>query len=55
MKILDKYDLYKKTGWFSKDCDDVLERLKKHGLSIVDTKEITELLDFQKCVEDDGK
>ncbi len=55
MKIFNKNDLYKRTKWFSKDCENIVETLKKEGLSIVDTAKATELLDFQKRAEDDGK
>ena len=55
MKIFNKNDLYKRTKWFSKDCENIVETLKVEGLSIVDTAKATELLDFQKRAEDDGK
>lgn len=39
MMIFDKDLLYKRTGWFSKDCEALVENLKRNGLVIVDSNE----------------
>lgn len=60
MKIFNTNDLYKRMKNISDKhneatCELLIKILSLAGLSIVDTKEITEIIDFQKRVEDDGK
>lgn len=52
---LDKDDLYKKTKWFSKDCEDLVHNLEKFGLVICEKKNIDENNLFCKLSEDDLK
>ena len=55
LKVFDKYRLYKRTGWFSKDCEDILKMLSDVGLSVVDTKELNHIKEMAVRDEDDGK
>ena len=45
VKIMNKKDLYRRTGWFSKDCERLINRLAEHGLVIVDNAELTKYLE----------
>ena len=45
-------DLYKRTGWFSRDCETLLNNLAMFGLVIVDNNELNNYL---LRLEDDGK
>ena len=51
MVVLDKNGLYKETGWFSKDCERIIENLKQFGLVIIKEKD----LETMKRMEDDLK
>ena len=55
MKAFDKDDLYKSTKWFSKDCEELIEKLKRAGLAIVSNNEIEKVNWLLFCLEDDGK
>lgn len=60
MKIFNADDLYKRVRDASFNhneatCDLLIKILSSVGLSIVDTEEATEIIDFQKRLEDDGK
>lgn len=55
MKLFTKNDLNQRTKWLLKDCENMIEKLNKVGLAIVDIKEATELLNLQKRTEDDLK
>lgn len=55
MKPLKKKELYDITGWFSKDCEEIIEKLKKNGLSVVKTKDIYDINFQLSIMEDDGK
>jgi len=55
LKTFNKYQLYKRTGWFSKDCEDILKMLSDHGLAIVDVKELNTMEELNRRYEDDGK
>lgn len=52
IKKLNKMDLYKRTGWFSRDCETLLNNLAMFGLVIVDNNELNNYL---LRLEDDGK
>lgn len=52
MEMFDKDKLYKRTGWFSKECDWMIKILQEHGLCIVD---LEEFLNHTKRMEDDLK
>ena len=34
--MLTKDDVYKKTGWFSKDCQTLIDNLREFGMGVVD-------------------
>lgn len=51
MVVLDKDGLYKETGWFSKDCEKIVDSLKKFGLVIVKEED----LETFRHMEDDLK
>lgn len=55
MSPLKKKDLYDITGWFSKDCNEIIEKLKKYNLSIVKTKDIDDVNWMISLLEDDLK
>ena len=55
MRIFDEQDLYKRTRWSLKECYELIEKLKKNNLSIVDTDNVIDLITFQKIMEDDLK
>lgn len=55
LKMFDKYQLYKRTGWFSRDCEYILKMLSDVGLSVVDTKELNRIREMAMRCEDDGK
>jgi len=55
LKTFNKYQLYKRTGWFSKDCEDILKMLSDYGLAIVDVKELNTMEELNRRYEDDGK
>ena len=48
-------DLHKRTGWRLEDTDEMVEQLIENNLCIIDKNEATEISDFQKREEDDGK
>ena len=48
-------DLHKRTGYRLEDADEMVEQLGENNLCIIDKNEATEISDFQKRVEDDGK
>lgn len=55
MKVYNtKFSLYKRTGWFSKDCEDILRVLSNAGLAIVDVKELEKIKEMESMY-DDGK
>ena len=53
IEILDKNMLYKATGWFSVDCERLVEALDKCGLVIVPRDQVDEHNQFCNLVEDD--
>lgn len=55
MKIFNAMDLHKRTGWRLEDTDEMVEQLSEKNLCIIDKNEATEISDFQKRAEDDGK
>lgn len=60
MRIFNSNDLYERVKDVSDNhnkatCDLLIKILSSVGLSIVDTEEATEIIDFQKRAEDDGK
>ena len=55
MKIFNAIDLHKRTGWRLEDTDEMVEQLRENNLCIIDKNEATEISDFQKRAEDDGK
>ena len=55
MSPLNKNELYKVTGWFSKDCEEIIDKLNKHGLSIVRAKDIEDINWLLFVMEDDGR
>lgn len=55
MKIFNAMDLHKRTGWRLEDADEMVEQLSENNLCIIDKNEATEIIDFQKRAEDDGK
>ena len=52
IKALNKKDLYNKTGWFSKDCERLINSLAEFGLVIVDNEELSK---FIERMDDDLK
>lgn len=60
MRIFNSNDLYERVKDVSDNhneatCDLLIKILSSVGLSIVDTEEATEIIDFQKRAEDNGK
>lgn len=53
--VFNKDDLYKRTNWFSKDCEELINALNKFGLCIVDQKLIEEMIIYFRMAEDDGR
>ena len=55
MKIFDAVDLHNRTGWAMAYCHEIIQDLEDNNLCIIDKNEATEISDFQKRAEDDGK
>lgn len=55
VKAMDKDELYKRTGWFSRDCSALIDNLKDFGLCIVDTDKLNKVNTKNKLREDDLK
>lgn len=55
LKIFDKDDLYKRSGWFSKDCEELIDTLDKFGLCVIDKKTAEEMIRYFQMTEDDGR
>ena len=55
IKPFSKDDLYKRSGWFSKDCESLIAKLAVLGLAIVDQNEVEQLNQDLVKLEDDGK
>ena len=36
IKLLTKDDVYKRTGWFSKDCQTLIDNLREFGMGVID-------------------
>lgn len=53
--ILNKDKLYKKTGWFSQDCEKIIHDLAQFGLVICEKKEVEKNNMFCELCEDDLK
>ena len=43
MEKLDKNSLYRITKWFSKDCEEMINKLEKFGLAIVKESDLEKL------------
>ena len=52
---LDKNDLYKRTGWFSRDCQTLLDNLHRYNLAIVDITELVKANIKLEVLDDDLK
>ncbi len=53
LKIFNKDDLYKRSGWFSKDCEELIVALERLGLCIVDKDKLESLVNYLYRLEDD--
>lgn len=52
IRVFDKDGLYKRTGWFSKDCETLIKNLAEYGLVIVKRSEVETV---NEAYEDDMK
>ena len=52
IRVFDKDGLYKRTGWFSKDCETLVKNLAEFGLVIVKKSEVDTV---NEAYEDDMK
>ena len=55
IRLLTKDSLYKKTGWFSKDCEELINNLMECGLGIVNINDVAVVNTYLDSMEDDLK
>ena len=54
-KAYSKDDLYNRTHWFSKYCEEIVKELAEHGLVIVENEVFQDLMWNNEVMNDDGK